>query len=64
MSVTTEMVGGRQVETHRVDVEPVRVRILPDDSMDMERASCYHHRQPDSHLGNLGSKLCGMRRKK
>lgn len=41
MTVTTDMVDGRQVEIHRVDVEPVRVRVLPDGSMDTGNAAKY-----------------------
>ena len=30
MTVTTEVIDDRKVEIHQVDIEPVRVRLLPD----------------------------------
>jgi hypothetical protein len=46
MTVTTEVIGDRQVEVHQVEIEPVRVRVLPDDSLDSNNAAKYLDRKP------------------
>ena len=41
---TTEMVAGRPVEIETVEIEPVRVRLLPDGRMDRKNAGKYINR--------------------
>ena len=43
---TSTMNDGREVELEPVNVEPVRVRILPDGRMDRENAARYLGRRP------------------
>ena len=43
---TTEMVAGRPVEIETVDIEPVRVRLLPNGIMDSNNAAKYVNRAP------------------
>ena len=43
---TTEMVAGRLVEIETVDIEPIRVRLLPDGRMDRNNAAKYINRAP------------------
>ena len=43
---TSTMIDGREVELEPVNVEPVRVRILPDGRMDRENAARYLGRRP------------------
>ncbi len=43
---TTEMVAGRPVEIETVDIEPVRVRLLPNGNMDSNNAAKYVNRAP------------------
>ena len=42
----TEMTSGRAVELEHVDIEPVRIRVLPNGRMDRENASKYLNRKP------------------
>ncbi len=44
--VTTEVIAGRPVEIETVEVEPVRVRVLPDGRMDSNNAAKYVNRAP------------------
>ncbi len=44
--VTTEVVAGRPVEIETIDVEPVRVRVLPNGNMDSNNAAKYVNRAP------------------
>ena len=44
--MTTEMVAGRPVELETVEIEPVRVRVLPDGRMDSNNAAKYLDRAP------------------
>ncbi len=46
MSLTTEAVAGRKVELHEDELEPVRVRILPNGNMDSNNAAKYVDRAP------------------
>ena len=46
MSLTTEVVAGRKVELHEDELEPVRVRILPNGNMDSNNAAKYVGRAP------------------
>ena len=46
MTDTIENVGGRAIESHRADLEPIRVRILPDGRMDRENAAKYLGKKP------------------
>ena len=46
MPLTTEAVAGRKVELHEVEIEPVRVRILPNGNMDSNNAAKYVGRAP------------------
>ena len=43
---TTEVVAGRPVEIETVNLEPVRVRVLPDGRMDSNNAAKYLDRAP------------------
>ncbi len=42
----TEIIGGRPVEIEMIEVEPVRVRILPNGNMDSNNAAKYVGRAP------------------
>ncbi len=42
----TETLDGRPVEAVAVEIEPIRVRILPDGRMDRENAAKYLGRKP------------------
>ena len=42
--VTTEVVAGRPVEIETIEVEPVRVRVLPNGNMDSNNAAKYINR--------------------
>ena len=42
----TEVVAGRPVEIETIEVEPVRVRVLPDGRMDSNNAAKYLNRAP------------------
>ena len=42
----TEVVGGRPVELETIEIEPVRVRVLPDGRMDSNNAAKYLNRAP------------------
>ena len=44
--VTTEVIAGRPIEIETVEVEPVRVRVLPDGRMDSNNAAKYVNRAP------------------
>jgi hypothetical protein len=44
--VTIEVIAGRPVEIETVEVEPVRVRVLPDGRMDSNNAAKYVNRAP------------------
>ncbi len=44
--MTTEVIAGRPVEIETVEVEPVRVRVLPDGRMDSNNAAKYVNRAP------------------
>ena len=44
--VTTEVVAGRPVEIETIEVEPVRVRVLPNGNMDSNNAAKYINRAP------------------
>ncbi len=44
--VTTEVVAGRPVEIETIEVEPVRVRVLPNGNMDSNNAAKYVNRAP------------------
>ncbi len=46
MSLITEAVAGRKVELHEDELEPVRVRILPNGNMDSNNAAKYVNRAP------------------
>ena len=46
MSLITEAVAGRKVELHEDELEPVRVRILPNGNMDSNNAAKYVGRAP------------------
>ena len=42
----TEVVAGRPVEIETIEVEPIRVRVLPDGRMDSNNAAKYLNRAP------------------
>ena len=42
----TEVVAGRPVEIETAELEPVRVRVLPNDNMDSNNAAKYVGRAP------------------
>ena len=42
----TEVVGGRPVEIETAEIEPVRVRVLPNGNMDSNNAAKYVNRAP------------------
>ncbi len=44
--VTTEVVAGRPVEIETIEVEAVRVRVLPNGNMDSNNAAKYVNRAP------------------
>ncbi len=44
--VITEVVAGRPVEIETIEVEPVRVRILPNGDLDSNNAAKYINRAP------------------
>ena len=44
--MTTEVIAGRPVEIETVEVEPVRVRVLPNGRMDSNNAAKYVNRAP------------------
>ena len=44
--VTTAVVAGRPVEIETIEIEPVRVRVLPDGRMDSNNAAKYLNRAP------------------
>ena len=44
--ITTEIVAGRPVELETMEVEPVRVRVLPGGRMDANNAAKYLNRAP------------------
>lgn len=46
MSLTTETVAGRPVELHQDEIEAVKIRVLPDGSMDSNNAAKYVNRAP------------------
>ena len=43
---TAEVVGGRAVEIENVEIEPIRVRVLPGGRMDSNNAAKYLNRAP------------------
>ena len=43
---TTQEIDGRAVEINHVEIEPVRVRVLPDGRLDRENAAKYLGRKP------------------
>ncbi len=44
--VTTEVVAGRPVGIETAEIEPVRVRVLPNGNMDSNNAAKYVNRAP------------------
>lgn len=42
----TEIIGGRPVEIEMIELEPVRVRVLPNGNMDSNNAAKYVGRAP------------------
>ena len=46
MTMTTEVVKGRKVELETIELEPIRVRILPDGRMDRQNAATYLGKTP------------------
>ena len=46
MTLTTETVAGRPVELRQDEVEPVKIRVLPDGRMDSNNAAKYLNRSP------------------
>lgn len=44
--MTTEVVAGRPVEIETAEIEPVRVRVLPNGNMDSNNAAKYVGRAP------------------
>lgn len=46
MTATIENVAGREIESHKADLEPIRVRVLPDGRMDRENAAKYLGKKP------------------
>ncbi len=44
--MTTEVVAGRPVEIETAEIEPVRVRVLPNGNMDSTNAAKYVGRAP------------------
>ena len=42
----TEIIGGRPVEIETIELEPVRVRVLPNGDMDSNNAAKYVGRAP------------------
>ena len=44
--LTTQNVEGRVIEAYHVEVEPIRVRVLPDGRLDRENAAKYLGRKP------------------
>ncbi len=44
--MTTAVVAGRPVEIERAEIEPVRVRVLPNGNMDSNNAAKYVGRAP------------------
>ncbi len=50
ITMTVEVVADREVELHRTEIEPVRVRVLPNGHMDSNIAAKYVGRPTDSAL--------------
>ncbi len=46
MAITEEVVAGRPVEIETIEVEAVRVRVLPNGNMDSNNAAKYVNRAP------------------
>ena len=44
--LTTQNFDGRVIEANHVEVEPIRVRVLPDGRLDRENAAKYLGRKP------------------
>ena len=44
--MTIETIASRQIEVESVEVEPVRVRVLPNGNMDSNNAAKYLNRAP------------------